>query len=347
MILRIALLAPVLAFFQNPVIAEVAPEITTAAEGYNIIAKLPCIGCPYLYHDTSQGRDAGWSQRKDDNALVKPTTTLLSFLLNLSLPFDSTHLSVNTAPLLTASKILPRIYVNQVLQDVSKDDMSKILVSNQLDELGGAYFGASYQYSLRRVKNSEARVFQFDVMQLWTDLTTPPLTVVLDQPGQKMLEVVLLPRPLLSSGDPANTYEIVRAGLVPRSAEPGAKGSKDSGKVSMWFLDWDANGKKGTATHIVNSTSSYFVQYLSSGMWALFVFVVAVIALFVVVCLFCIFACGWHDDDYEKAQYRKRNTGGGKGAWAGRDVETARRFMSPEELGLRGSGMVVGVGKSD
>ncbi|KAI1596082.1 hypothetical protein A1F96_09918 [Pyrenophora tritici-repentis] len=326
-----------LAFFQTPVVAEVAPEITTVAEGYNIIAKLPCIGCPYLYHDTSLGRDVGWSQRKDDNAL----------LLNLSLPFDSTHLSINTAPLLTPSKILPRIYVNQVLQDVSKDDINKIIVSNQLDELGGAYFGASYQYSLHRVKDSQARVFQFNVMQLWTDLTTPPLTVVLDQPGQKMLEVVLLPRPLLSSGDPANSYEIVRAGLVPRSPESGAKTSKGSGKVSMWFLDWDDNGKKGTATHTVNSASSYFVQFLSSGMWALFIFVVAVIALFVVVCLFCIFACGWHDDDYEKAQYRKRKTGGGKGAWAGRDVETARRFMSPEELGLRGSGKVVGVGKSD
>ncbi|KAI1516217.1 hypothetical protein Ptr86124_004754 [Pyrenophora tritici-repentis] len=312
MILRIALLASVLAFFQTPVVAEVAPEITTVAEGYNIIAKLPCIGCPYLYHDTSLGRDVGWSQRKDDNALI-----------------------------------LPRIYVNQVLQDVSKDDINKIIVSNQLDELGGAYFGASYQYSLHRVKDSQARVFQFNVMQLWTDLTTPPLTVVLDQPGQKMLEVVLLPRPLLSSGDPANSYEIVRAGLVPRSPESGAKTSKGSGKVSMWFLDWDDNGKKGTATHTVNSASSYFVQFLSSGMWALFIFVVAVIALFVVVCLFCIFACGWHDDDYEKAQYRKRKTGGGKGAWAGRDVETARRFMSPEELGLRGSGKVVGVGKSD
>ncbi|KAF7573476.1 hypothetical protein PtrM4_083810 [Pyrenophora tritici-repentis] len=213
--------------------------------------------------------------------------------------------------------ILPRIYVNQVLQDVSKDDINKIIVSNQLDELGGAYFGASYQYSLHRVKDSQARVFQFNVMQLWTDLTTPPLTVVLDQPGQKMLEVVLLPRPLLSSGDPANSYEIVRAGLVPRSPESGAKTSKGSGKVSMWFLDWDDNGKKGTATHTVNSASSYFVQFLSSGMWALFIFVVAVIALFVVVCLFCIFACGWHDDDYEKAQYRKRKTGGGERGMGG------------------------------
>lgn len=267
-------------------------------------------------------------------------------LLNISLPYDSAHLNINNAPLLTDSKILPRIYVNQVLQDVSKDDIEKLVISNQLDDLGGAYFGASYSYSLRRLKSSEARVLHFDIMQLWTDLTTPALTVILDKPEQKMLEIVLLPRPLLSSGDPANSYEIVRASLIPRPAE-SEKGSKGARKTSMWFHDWDANGKKGTATHIVNSASSSFVDYLSSGVWSLFIFIVAIIALFVVVCLFCIFACGWHDDDYEKAQYRKKKTSGGKSSWAGTDVETARRFLSPEELGLRGSGTVVGVGKSD
>jgi hypothetical protein len=52
------------------VAAEVAPEITTVAEGYNVIAKLPCIGCPFLHQDTSQGSDAPWTERKDGNALV-------------------------------------------------------------------------------------------------------------------------------------------------------------------------------------------------------------------------------------------------------------------------------------
>ena len=52
------------------VAAEIAPEITTVAEGYNVIAKLPCIGCPFLHQDTSQGSDAPWTERKDDNALV-------------------------------------------------------------------------------------------------------------------------------------------------------------------------------------------------------------------------------------------------------------------------------------
>lgn len=52
------------------VLAEVAPEITIVAEGYNVIAKLPCAGCPYLYQDTSKGSDEPWTQRKDQSALV-------------------------------------------------------------------------------------------------------------------------------------------------------------------------------------------------------------------------------------------------------------------------------------
>ena len=51
-------------------VAEVTPEITTVAEGYNVIAKIPCIGCAFLYQDTSKGKDEPWMQRKDDNALV-------------------------------------------------------------------------------------------------------------------------------------------------------------------------------------------------------------------------------------------------------------------------------------
>jgi hypothetical protein len=83
----------------------------------------------------------------------------------------------------------------------------------------------------------------------------------------------------------------------------------------------------------------------------LFIFILAIMALFIVVCLFCIFGFGWHKDDYAEAQHGKRRSSGrsgsGKGAWGGNDVEAARRFKSPEELGLRGSGRVVRVGKSD
>ena len=51
--------------------AEVAPEITVISEGYNVLAKLPCIGCAYLYQDTSTGKNEPWIERKDENALVQ------------------------------------------------------------------------------------------------------------------------------------------------------------------------------------------------------------------------------------------------------------------------------------
>ena len=51
--------------------AGVAPEVTVVEEGYNYIAKLPCLGCPYLFQDTSEGSNKPWTERKDDNALVR------------------------------------------------------------------------------------------------------------------------------------------------------------------------------------------------------------------------------------------------------------------------------------
>jgi hypothetical protein len=226
------------------------------------------------------------------------------------------------------------------------DDLSKLIASNQLD-VGGAFFGASYSYSLRHIKDSpNALLLHFDIMELWTDLTTPATTVMLDDERQKILEIVLLQRPLISAGDPGGAYEIIRASLISRPAESrNIQGLRGPAKISMWFRDWDAHGKKGTASHIVNTASSSFVSYISSGVWSLFIFILAVLALFVVVCLFVIFACGWRKDDYEKAQSGKRRSSGKGSSWG--DVEAARRFRSPEELGLRGSGRVVGVGKSD
>lgn len=72
MILRIATLNFALELFRG-VVAGVAPEITTVADGYNLIAKLPCIGCAFLYQDTSKGENEAWTERKDDNALVSST----------------------------------------------------------------------------------------------------------------------------------------------------------------------------------------------------------------------------------------------------------------------------------
>ncbi|KAJ4376236.1 hypothetical protein N0V83_001519 [Neocucurbitaria cava] len=263
----------------NYVIAEVAPDITTIAEGYNLIAKLPCIACPYLYQDTSKGKDEPWTERKDDNALL--------LNISLSLPFDVAHLSINNAPLFTPSKIQPRIYANQVFLDTSVDDLHHLIASNnQLDSLGGAYFGLSYAYSLQPIKGiKNALVFHFDILQLWSDLPEPPITVVLDDAKQKMLEVVFLQRPLLSAGDAPNSLEIVRAELVPRPPSQGTTTSKSRSRKIMNFHDWDAHGKKGTPSHLLNSASASVTSYLTSGAWALFLFIMAIIALFVLLCL--------------------------------------------------------------
>jgi hypothetical protein len=71
MLPRIPILPVVFALLEIAM-AEVAPEITTVTEGYNFIAKIPCVGCPFLHQDTSKGirSDEPWTERKDENALV-------------------------------------------------------------------------------------------------------------------------------------------------------------------------------------------------------------------------------------------------------------------------------------
>jgi hypothetical protein len=51
--------------------ADVAPEITVLAEGYNLIAKLPCVGCPFVYRDPLSTEYLGWKTREEENALVR------------------------------------------------------------------------------------------------------------------------------------------------------------------------------------------------------------------------------------------------------------------------------------
>ena len=69
MILRIATFLLV-ATLGRLAIAEIAPEITILEEGYNVIAKIPCMQCPFLFQDTSKGLNEEWTQREDNNALV-------------------------------------------------------------------------------------------------------------------------------------------------------------------------------------------------------------------------------------------------------------------------------------
>jgi hypothetical protein len=76
MILQIKHWITALALFKI-IIAEPAPEITTVIEGYNLIAKLPCINCPFLYRTPSSDDSTGlWTQRNTSNALViSPSST--------------------------------------------------------------------------------------------------------------------------------------------------------------------------------------------------------------------------------------------------------------------------------
>lgn len=113
----------------------------------------------------------------------------------------------------------------------------------------------------------------------------------------------------------------------------------------MHFQEWDAHGQKGTPAHLVAKTSDASVAWITSGVWSLFLFILAVIALFVVLCLFLVFGCGCiGGDEYERAQSGKKRGGGGMN-----DIERGKgRFLSAEELGIRGGGgRVVGVGKRE
>jgi hypothetical protein len=85
MISRISIL-PVVFALLGKVVAEVAPEITTVTDGYNFIAKIPCVGCSYLYQDTSKGSDEPWTKRGDNSALVMPSFNDIQALLADHMP---------------------------------------------------------------------------------------------------------------------------------------------------------------------------------------------------------------------------------------------------------------------
>lgn len=206
----------------------------------------------------------------------------------------------------------------------------------------------SYRHSLQKIrtdKDLDALLVHFDIAELWSDLTIPSLQYKLDDPAQKMLELLLIQKPLMSAMDPAPAFEILSAALVPRSQSLQEQRTMD-------FLSWDAYGERGTAAHALNYGTSSFSDFLSSSFWALFGFVLTVVIVVVVVCLICVFGWGFWTDDYEKAQMGKQRRSGGRsgGSFGKSDVEAGKgrgRFLSAEELGMRGTGRVVGMGKSD
>jgi hypothetical protein len=259
-------------------------------------------------------------------------------------------LSINNAPLLSSSKILPRIYASQVLSDFTQDELSKAVISDTLDT-AGASFGLSYGYSLRHVTNSSALVFRLNVFEAYFFPPThvpslqTPMTIKLDDPKQRVVELILLPRPLQSAGDSGPAWEIVTVRLADRDM----KGSKRRMKT-MEFLAWDEFGRKGSPSHLLSTTSNSFVSYISSGLWGVSMFILGVLVLFVVVCVVCVFGWDRWSGEYDKAQSGKGRMGKSQrgGSWVGGDVEKAKgKFLSAHELGMRGAGSVVGVGKSD
>ncbi|KAF2851806.1 hypothetical protein T440DRAFT_467579 [Plenodomus tracheiphilus IPT5] len=332
MIFRLASIFALISLLIENVVAEVAPEITTVSDGYQFIAKVPCSGCPYLSQDTFKGQNEPWTENNNENAK----------LLNITLPFSSTHLNINTAALLTPSPILPKIYANQIPLSTTIQALSTMLENNSLDTPGSASFALSYAYSLHPIKSSpNALIFHFDILELWSDVTSPPITVVPDAADQKMLELVLLQRPLLSALDTSPTYSIIRTSLIPRTETPTTKMKK------MWFHDWDQNGKKGTSSHLFNRAQQSFVDYVNSGVWALFIFIAALMGLFVVLCLFCCFAVGalsGEEYDYEKAQVRKRMR---KNGWKAAADDMGRERRGGDVEKGRAVERLVGVGKSD
>lgn len=194
---------------------------------------------------------------------------------------------------------------------------------------------------MRAIENSSALVFQFDVIEIWSDLPSTPLLHKLDDANQKMLELVLLEKPVYSALEPP-AFEIIKADLVLRSRDAVAP---TSSQQTMHFLDWDDHGRKGTTAHALTSFGIWLIDYLDSGVWAMFMFILVIIVLFVLVCVLCVFGWGFWEDDYAQAQHGKAREGKRR---VKSDVEIAARlpFRSAEELGLS-RGRVVGLGKSD
>jgi hypothetical protein len=313
--------------------AEIAPEVTTLAEGYNYIAKLPCIDCPYLYRDTSNGENGPWTDRIDENAL----------LLNISLPLDASHLSINNAPLLSGSSSLPRIYASQVLQDYSTSDLHSRIDNDDLDTAGPS-FGLSYGTSVSHVTNSTALVYRFNIFSLHFTLPEQAATtIMLSSSRQKVLELVLLPRPLHSAGDAGSGWEIIAIRLSPREK----KGSKRRMRMMM-FEDWDEFGRRGSPAHFLSSGSSGVVRYAKSGVWSLSFTILGAMVAFVVLVLGVVYAVEKYSGEYSQARQGKGRRSASKGSGSWTDVEAAKgKFSSAGDLGARVGGSAAGVEKSD
>ena len=301
MILRVTTIVTLLSTLWT-VSANPVPEITTLADGHAYIAKLPCIDCPFLHRDQANGL---WTTRKDENAL----------LLNISLPWDATHLSLNGAALLTRSSSQPRIYAAQVPAEYSTASLSQ-LISNDSLETAGPLLGLSYGTSLYHLPNSSALVYRFNVFAAHFPLSNDGslTSFPLDAPAQQLLELVFLPRPLHSPADTFAGWEIVSARLSARERS----GSKHRMRM-MLFDEWDQYGHRGSPWHAVMSALGGVVGYAARGIWQMGLAILGFLVVFVVVIVLGVL---WFEGDaaWEKngeKERRKRS-----GSW--RDAETGR-----------------------
>ncbi|PVI01055.1 hypothetical protein DM02DRAFT_613923 [Periconia macrospinosa] len=373
MIVRISTTAAVALWsvvWSNVVRAQVAPEITVVEEGYNVVAKIPCIGCPFVYQDTSKGENKGWASRHDQNSL----------LLNISLPYDSAYISINNAPLYSGRQNLPLIHSNQVLSDLSASSLSDIISTGQLDAStqlptsGGVSFGVSYRISLQDIKLStstftatspkssstpsppplKAKLLHLDIFEIHSALTTPPTAYPLDRKEQKILELVLLQTPLLSALSPSPAYILHSAKLIPRPHAIKIPASQQT----MHYLSWDAYGRKGTPTHFLSRVAVGFANWISSGFLAILLFVLGVVVLFVGIALVCTFGWGFWRGEYESAQVGKRRRGatlggGGNGAasngagggWRPRSGTAGRTDLERGRRGTVGASAAAAAGR--
>lgn len=270
--------------------------------------------------------------------------------MNVSIPYSSNTIFINQAQIWPQTSTRPHVYANQVLLDISPADLQTIISSGQLStshEAGhgggaGGFFGLSYRQSLRPIPKHQALVFQFDVVDIFSDQPNPPFTQALNDPEQEFVQMIILEKSVMSAFDPVPSFEIVKADLVPRKQNVPRQLPE-----LMSFNDWDAFGRKGTLSHFFSSLGSWMLEFMTNSTLGLFFFMLGVVMLFVVVCIIVIFGCDPCADEYEQAQHGKSSGKKSRRQHSG-DVETGGlRFKTPEELGLLGKGRVVGIGKRD
>ena len=302
MILRAATITTLLSTLWT-VSADLVPEITTLADGHNYIAKLPCIDCPFLHRDEPNGP---WTTRNDENAL----------LLNISLPWDATHLSLNGAALLTRSSTQPRIYAAQVPLDYSTDSLSQLISNDSLDT-AGPLLGLSYGTSLHHPINSSALVYRFNVFAAHFPLSNDGIlaSFPLEASAQQVLELVFLPRPLHSPADLKwLKWEIISARLSARERS----GSKHRMRM-MLFAEWDQYGHKGSPWHAVMSALGGVVGYAARGIWQMGLAILGFLVVFVVGIVLGVL---WFEGD--AAWEKQGEKGRRKESVSWKDVETGR-----------------------